>query len=113
MFCFRLTTSARSDLAGLRSDIDKWLGGYEDATALANDALNGIQVNACLFVVLDSQPLATQGSSLLSQERNLKHPAGGPEASRESAAARRKLATLGMSLDKLADILESAECTSV
>lgn len=75
--------------SGLRSDVDKWLGGYEDATALANDALSAIQ------------------------ERNLKHPDGGPEASRDSVAARRKLATLGVSLDKLADILESAECALV
>ena len=49
----------------------------------------------------------------LVQERNLKHPNGGPEASRISAAARRKLATLGTSLDSLADLLESPECASV
>ena len=43
----------------------------------------------------------------------MKHPNGGPEASRISAAARRKLANLGTLLDKLADILESADCVSV
>lgn len=75
--------------SGLRSDTDKWLGSYEDATTLANDALGSIQ------------------------ERNLKHANGGPEASRISAAVRRKLATLGTSLDKMADLLESPECASV
>ncbi|KAL3156501.1 hypothetical protein ABBQ38_000801 [Trebouxia sp. C0009 RCD-2024] len=75
--------------SGLRSDTDKWLGSYEEATTLANDALGSIQ------------------------ERNLKHANGGPEASRISAAVRRKLATLGTSLDKLADLLESPECSSV
>ncbi len=47
------------------------------------------------------------------QERNIKHPNGGPEASRISAAARRKLANLMTLLDKLADMLESPECMSV
>jgi len=47
------------------------------------------------------------------QERNIKHPDGGPEASRISAAARRKLANLMTLLDKLADMLESPECMSV
>ncbi|KAA6419644.1 MAG: Qc-snare Syn8 Syntaxin8-family, partial [Trebouxia sp. A1-2] len=46
------------------------------------------------------------------QERNIKHPNGGPEASRISAAARRKLANLMTSLDQLADMLESPECIS-
>ena len=44
VFCFGFTAPAHLDLAGLRSDVDKWLGGYEDATALANDALSAIQV---------------------------------------------------------------------
>lgn len=44
------------------------------------------------------------------QERNVKHPTGGPEASRMSAVARRKLASLGTLLDQLADMLESPEC---
>lgn len=33
-----------TDFTGLRSDTDKWLGSYEDATTLANDALGSIQV---------------------------------------------------------------------
>jgi len=47
------------------------------------------------------------------QKRNVKYPNGGPEASRISAAARRKLANLGTLLDKLADMLETPECVSV
>jgi len=75
--------------SGLRSDTDKWLGSYEDATNMANETLSSIQ------------------------ERNIKHPNGGPEASRISAAARRRLANLMTLLDKLADMLESPECMSV
>lgn len=33
------------EYAGLRSDTDRWLGSYEDATTLANDALGSIQVH--------------------------------------------------------------------
>ncbi|DBA91861.1 TPA: hypothetical protein ACH3X1_015995 [Trebouxia sp. C0004] len=47
------------------------------------------------------------------QERNIKQSNGGPEASRISAAARRKLANLATLLDRLADMLESPECISV
>ena len=44
------------------------------------------------------------------QERNLKHPDGGPEASRITATARRKLGTLGSLLDGLRASLESPAC---
>ena len=40
------------------------------------------------------------------QERNLRHPNGGAEASRITAQARRKLGALGSSLDQLRNILE-------
>jgi SYP5 family syntaxin len=46
---------------------------------------------------------------LLLQERNMNHPNGGPEASRITAAARRKLGTLGTSLDQLFKWLDSAD----
>ncbi|DBA91860.1 hypothetical protein WJX77_007929 [Trebouxia sp. C0004] len=75
--------------SGLRTDTDKWLGSYEDATNMANETLSSIQ------------------------ERNIKQSNGGPEASRISAAARRKLANLATLLDRLADMLESPECISV
>jgi len=45
---------------------------------------------------------------LFFQERNLNHADGGPEASRVTAAARRKLGTLGSSVDTLRASLESA-----
>ncbi|DBB14281.1 TPA: hypothetical protein ACH3X3_001219 [Trebouxia sp. C0006] len=86
---FVCNAQCRGTTAGLRSDTDKWLGSYEDATNMANETLSSIQ------------------------ERNIKHPNGGPEASRISAAARRKLANLMTLLDKLADMLESPECMSV
>ncbi len=43
------------------------------------------------------------------QERNLKYPEGGPEASRITATSRRKLGTLGSLLDGLRSSLESPE----
>ncbi len=39
----------RGTTAGLRSDTDKWLGSYEDATNMANETLSSIQVS-CEFL---------------------------------------------------------------
>lgn len=64
---------------------DQWVSDYEAAKESANDTLSIIQ------------------------ERNLKHPDGGPEASRITAAARRKLGTLGTLLDSLRTSLESPQ----
>jgi len=78
--------------------------------------LSSIQVSSgCsyLLVVAEAEQYGQSGLICQVQERNLKHPNGGPEASRISAAARRKLANLGSSLDQLADMLESPECASV
>lgn len=47
------------------------------------------------------------------QERNVNHPDGGPEASRMTAAARRKLGTLGTSLDGLFRWLDSDEANAL
>lgn len=104
---------------GLRTDTDTWLGSYEHATSLANEVLSSIQVITCLQLqpkeASTTHKPSWQGLKwyCFLQERNLKHPNGGPEASRISAAARRKLATLGTTLDNLADLLESPECASV
>ncbi len=38
----------RGTTAGLRSDTDKWLGSYEDATNMANETLSNIQVSCGL-----------------------------------------------------------------
>lgn len=43
------------------------------------------------------------------QERNLKYPEGGPEASRITATSRRKLGTLGSLLDALRSSLEAPQ----
>ena len=43
-------------------------------------------------------------------ERNLKHGAGGPEASRITASARRRLGTLGSMLEGLRAALEGPTC---
>jgi hypothetical protein len=43
------------------------------------------------------------------QERNVKHPDGGPEASRLTATARRKLGTLGSLVDGLRSSLEAPQ----
>lgn len=43
----------------------------------------------------------------------MNHPDGGPEASRITAAARRKLGTLGTTLDTLFKWLDSPEASSL
>jgi SYP5 family syntaxin len=47
------------------------------------------------------------------QERNANHPDGGPEASRATAAARRKLGTLGTSIDTLYRWLDSPDAAAL
>jgi hypothetical protein len=47
------------------------------------------------------------------QERNINHPDGGPEASRMTAAARRKLGSLGTSLDTLFRWLDSPDAAAL
>ena len=49
----------------------------------------------------------------LVQERNLKHTSGGPEASRLTATARKKLTGLGLAVDALRDQLEARELINV
>ncbi|PSC69786.1 Qc-snare Syn8 Syntaxin8-family [Micractinium conductrix] len=64
---------------------DQWLADYEAAKQTAADTLQ------------------------LIQERNLKYPEGGPEASRITATCRRKLGTLGGLLDGLRTSLEGPQ----
>ncbi|EFJ47641.1 Qc-SNARE, Syn8/Syntaxin8-family [Volvox carteri f. nagariensis] len=49
----------------------------------------------------------------LIQERNLRYPNGGPEASRLSAAARKKLGTLGVQLDRLLRWLDTSDAEAL
>eukprot|EP00887_Chlorella_sp_A99_P001901 scaffold18.g1901.t1 len=69
--------------------MDAWLSEYEAAKAAADE------VQAAL------------------QERNLKHGGGGPEASRITATARRKLGSLGSSLESLRGALEGPACAQL
>ncbi|KAK9836888.1 hypothetical protein WJX74_010464 [Apatococcus lobatus] len=69
--------------SGLRVDTDTWLREYEQSKQAANDVL------------------------ALIQDRNTKYPSGGPEASRVTATARKKLGTLGTSLENLREALET------
>lgn len=100
---------------------DSWLADLEAAKQVASETLQLIQVRgrlrrsrhcrrsaACApsSVLASSQPLLRP---VCPQERNLKHPEGGPEASRLTAAARRKLGTLGGLLDGLRTSLEAPE----
>jgi SYP5 family syntaxin len=71
--------------SGFRLDTDAWLKEYEKCKDLTQEIVQNIQ------------------------ERNMNHPDGGPEASRITAAARRKLGTLGTSLDQLFKWLDSAD----
>lgn len=42
------------------------------------------------------------------QDRNLKHPNGGPQASRMTAAARRKIGSLGTAIESLESLLKAS-----
>jgi SYP5 family syntaxin len=75
--------------SGFRLDTDAWLKEYENCKDLTQEIVQ------------------------LIQDRNMSHPDGGPEASRMTAAARRKLGTLGTSLDQLFRWLDSQEASSL
>lgn len=75
--------------SGFSTDSDGWLKEYEECKQLAQETVQ------------------------LIQERNQRHPNGGPEASRLSAAARKKLGTLGVQVDKLVRALDGPEAASL
>lgn len=91
---------------------DQWLQDLEAAQQTASDTQQLIQARpaACLAACCRcssgrrASPLCTPPAL---QERNLKFPEGGPEASRLTATARRKLGTLGGLLDGLRAAIEA------
>lgn len=66
--------------------MDSWTSEYEAAKGAADEVQGALQ------------------------ERNLKHGLGGPEASRITASARRRLGTLGSTLENLRSALEGPPC---
>jgi len=72
-------------MSGFRLDTEAWLREYADAKQLAQEVLQ------------------------LIQDRNVNNAAGGSEASRKTATARRKMGTLGTLIEKLLGQLESPE----
>ncbi|KAF6258200.1 Qc-snare protein, Syn8/Syntaxin8-family [Scenedesmus sp. NREL 46B-D3] len=75
--------------SGFRLDTDAWLKQYEQCKDLTQEIVQ------------------------LIQDRNMAHPDGGPEASRMTASARRKLGTLGTSLDTLFRWLDSPDAAAL
>lgn len=75
--------------SGLRQDTDDWLASFESAQRLADEAASVIQ------------------------ERNIKHSSGGPDASRLTATARKKLTGLSIAIEALSDQLDGRELSSV
>lgn len=104
---------------------DAWLSDCEAAKQTAAETLQVIQVRRRRR--RRKKPASSGGAACSSgaawphthlpsptthpgaQERNLKFPEGGPEASRLTATARRKLGTLGSLLDSLRASLEGPE----
>lgn len=83
-------TQTRSNpTLGLRLDADGWLREYDACKALTAEVVQ------------------------LVQERNMNHPGGGPEASRLTASARRKLGGLGAALDALRAWLDGPEASEL
>ncbi|KXZ42016.1 SYP5 protein [Gonium pectorale] len=83
---------------GFRLDIDGWTKEFEEAKQLAQARAG---------------PKGPKETLQLIQERNSRHAGGGPEASRLSAAARKKLGTLGVQLDRLLRWLDSSDADSL
>jgi hypothetical protein len=79
----------KQQTTGLRLDTDGWLREYDGCKAVTAEVVQ------------------------LVQERNMNHPQGGPEASRLTASARRKLGTLGTSLDSLYAWLDGPEASEL
>uniref|UniRef100_A0A061RCK1 Syntaxin 8 n=1 Tax=Tetraselmis sp. GSL018 TaxID=582737 RepID=A0A061RCK1_9CHLO len=75
--------------SGLRVDTDAWIQDFQDAKQLADEIIASIQ------------------------ERNTKHRSGGSEASRMTAAARRKLGILGTRIDQMSEQLNSRELAHI
>eukprot|EP00877_Chromochloris_zofingiensis_P014326 jgi/Chrzof1/9147/Cz03g37190.t1 len=75
--------------SGFRLDTDAWLKEYENCKDLTQEIVQIIQ------------------------ERNMNYPEGGPEASRMTAAARRKLGSLGTTLEQLFKWLDSADSSTL
>lgn len=71
------SSPARVHVAGFRQDTDVWVKEYDEAKQLAQEILQ------------------------LIQDRNVQNASGGPEASRKTATARRKIGTLGTLIEKL------------
>ena len=101
--------------------MDLWLREYEEAKALASDILAMVQVDPVSelkgnsFLQVGSRTTIGRLHAKLRlapgvQERNMKYPNGGQEASRVTAAARRKLGSLGSALDNLRDMLDGPQC---
>ena len=100
--------------SGLRVDTDTWLRDLEQAKQAANDVLALIQARLALNQELHQccqrcwrEGLEFHSQYCASQDRNTKYPSGGPEASRATATARKKLGTLGTSLENLREALET------
>jgi len=75
--------------SGLRLDTDAWVREFQDAKQLADEVMASIQ------------------------ERNTKFRSGGSEASRMTAAARRKLGSLATRVQGLTELLASGECRNL
>lgn len=75
--------------SGFRLDTDLWVKDYEAASVQAQEVVQIIQ------------------------ERNLNFPDGGPEASRRTAAARRKMGTLGTEIERLFQWLDSSQAAAL
>lgn len=75
--------------SGFRLDTDAWLKDYDEAKTALQEVVQVIQ------------------------DRNLNHPDGGPEASRQTATARRKLGSLGTEAERLLTWLDSAEAKTL
>lgn len=108
-------------LAGAHLTPEAWLSEYDACKELVQEILQIIQVSnwqvAALALQATRAPLGSSPRDLLLcltlQERNLQYPDGGPDASRMTATARRKLSILGTQLEQLFKWLDSSEAAAL
>jgi SYP5 family syntaxin len=103
--------------AGAHLTPEAWLSEYDACKELVQEILQIIQVSNRPGAAGTAAVLNNRHRDMLlclqPQERNLQYPDGGPDASRMTATARRKLSILGTQLEQLFKWLDSSEAAAL
>ena len=98
--------------SGFREDTDPWVQDLGAAKQIAQEIVQLIQVGYYRTRGIPITHHSEIAHQSVAQERNVSH-ATGPEASRKTAVARRKIGTLGTEVERLLKWLDSEEAGSL